>query len=104
MSGSEQSVVASFTQVTQSMVTVITDSGEKDMPLALLWRKLRKSESKKTVPFRLSREGSPNPILLSSRLKVVGCSPRTCCSECHGLKYLLVDMKIRYTVPTNFNA
>ena len=59
-------MIANLTQGTQSMGGVIPESGEEEVPLAVLSRQLKKKVTKQVEALRLSGEGCPNPIPRSS--------------------------------------
>ena len=67
---SGESMITNLTQGTKPMEVVNTESGEGDVPLIVLSRKMKMQESKKVNPFRLSRKIRPNAV------------PPSCQNEC----------------------
>ena len=59
---SKGSLIAKMTQGTQSMGGVLVESGEEDVPLAVLLRQLKTKSSKQVNAFKLSDECRPDPI------------------------------------------
>ena len=92
----EGSMIANLTRGIQSMGGVIAESGEEEVPLAVLSRQLKKKVSKQVNAFRLSGECCPNLIPPSRQDKIGWFLPRKGCSKGLGLKYLLLDLTIRH--------
>ena len=65
--GSEGSMIVNLTRRTQSIGTVIAESVEDDMLLAVLSRKLKTKDSTQADAFMFSCEGRPNPNSHSSQ-------------------------------------
>ena len=59
-------MVANLTHARQPRRAVTTESGEEDVLLAVLSRKLKTKDVKEVEPFKFSRDGRTHPIPFSS--------------------------------------
>ena len=93
--GSRQSFVPNLTQWTKAIGVVGAELGEKDVPLAVLSRKLKRKESKKINQSKLSSEGHSNPIPASNQDETGRVFTEELLQRVSWAKCWLLELKIR---------